>query len=138
TQLARDLGHLSPVAVESEANHVSLVFLQLTDMTAFRHCRNADRHPVPYHGAGQNRLLGADHRRGAGWQFPFGELRCRGDPHLIALDEGGNLGEILDCKPVALAEYDGAKYGVLELADIAGPAIGLEHFEGLGRDAMDF
>src|SRR5215218_5034555 len=48
-----------------------------------------------------------------------------------------DLGKLANADLIALGEHDGTEYRVLELADIAGPRIGAQQLERIGRNGAD-
>src|SRR6185437_14466949 len=52
-----------------------------------------------------------------------GRRRSRWDAQVESLNLGGDLRELNDGQFVAVGKYNGAKYGVFELADVARPVV---------------
>ena len=63
--------------------------------------------------------------------------RRRGHRHRVAFDVGGDLRKLVHREHGLIGKNHGAEHGVLELADIAGPGIALEHGARVGVDAVD-
>src|SRR5580693_6434711 len=72
-----------------------------------------------------SRRVGGD--RGRSW----------GNAHIVALDLRRDLRKLRRRQFVAIGQYDGAKHGVLELADVSRPIISREQRQRVIGDATD-
>src|SRR3954470_22266453 len=128
-EAAGDLGHLSAVMRDGEADDLVLHILQRADVAGWGQHGEGSRQGQRY-----NRYFTTRYHRGC--RDRLQHQWCGRNLH-VDMRLRGEQGEIVKAKLVALAHHDRAIDRVFELADVAGPVELGEVRDRLAADAAD-